>query len=134
MKKSLLDKTKQLTDVATKKKFLKWLRENKIPYVLECTGNFTLGAAYCRIDGGYLCASFGSLISGYDTDFSCSCRIGDCFTAFNRFAFINNRFCDITHSPKSYKLAAVELPEILKQAAERERNQIVINKTFRIAV
>jgi hypothetical protein len=116
-------KAKKLTtkppSVAMKRKFLKWLREQNVPYVLDATGLFFLGAAVCSIDRGYLSGSFGSLISGYDTDFRCSLFLGDCFTTYNRFVFINNRFVELSHSPKSQKLAQVQLPEILALAQER---------------
>lgn len=124
MKKSLIDKTKQLTDVATKKKFLKWLRENHVPYVLEVTGNFRLGAAYCHISDNYLCCSLGPLSSLTSNFIKCSIFIGDCFTAYNRFVFINNRYCDISHEPYSKMLREVELPKILQEANERYEKKI----------
>ena len=93
--------------LAIKKKFLKYLRENQIPYVLEDTGSFRLGAAYCNFDHNYLNCSFGSLNTGYSSHLSSSIHFSDCYACFNRLVFINNRFVELSHAPKKHLLSKI---------------------------
>ena len=106
-----MNKTNMLTGhrvgIAYKRKFLKYLRENNIPYVLEDTGQFRLGAALCNFSDNYLDCSFGNIHSGSHTHLSCSIHFSDWYTVFNRLVFINNRYVDLSHSPQKYRLSKI---------------------------
>jgi len=105
MKQTNCSLTGHRSGLAYKKRFLKYLRENNIPYVLEDTGSFRLGAAYCNFSDNYLNCSFGNLLTGSSTHLSSSIYYSDCYTVFNRLAFINNRFVELSHSPAKYRLS-----------------------------
>src|SRR5215831_21094869 len=114
VKSRLIDSKNLSPDAIVKRKFLRWLRENNVPYDLHQCGTLTLGAANCSFRDIYLHGSFGSLAAGNCTDFRVALCLDDFLRAYNRFVFINNRFVTLSCSFQSYRLAPVELPEILR--------------------